>query len=104
MGKHCAFRSEFNKHPLAACLTNYTEVIDAEREEQSPRSAQSFLNELIWIGNVAAFVNKYCDSNRVDTDQAAQYWLERFLWLHLDNIVDLDMLAGWLINTGASSY
>jgi hypothetical protein len=76
MGKHHAWMVDFDRHPLAATMDNYTVCIDVELCEESP----DFLAVLIWILTMARKINAYCDAERVSGNAAAEYWLERFLW------------------------
>ena len=75
MGKHSGWLPEYNTHKLAACIDNYSVCIDIELEQPDP----DFFEILCWIHCMAKAVNVYCDEYKVVGDQAAQYWLHRFL-------------------------
>lgn len=88
MGRYSGWRREYDRHPLAACVDNYTACIDAERENKSP----DWLAILGFILAIARRINGYCDDHKVADDPAAQYWLERFLW-RCDSVCAMDVLT-----------
>lgn len=75
MGRYHAFRPEFNRHKLAV-LMNFIEPVMTELEQ----SSRDYLYVLHDWWKTACLVNKHCDANRIEGDEAAQYWLELFLW------------------------
>lgn len=87
MGAFHAWAPEFDSHPLAACMDNYTTCIDVERAERAP-NWEAILH---WTLTMARKVNGFCDGHKVVGDVAAQYWLERFLW-RCDAICQWDYL------------
>lgn len=77
MGKHLNFCTSYNQHELAPCMKNYTDMLDNSLREKSPD--YDFCMYCIWT--MAKRINKFCDSKKVSTSEAAQYWLECFLHL-----------------------
>lgn len=76
MGVSSPWRLDYNNHQLAACIDNHTVCIDVELKSANP----DYLSILHWLLYIARAINKYCDMHKVSESQAAQYWLERFLW------------------------
>lgn len=87
MGRHHAWRVEFNAHPLAATLDNYTACLDVELTQPKP----DYLSVLMWVLTMAQKINAFCDSERVVGNDGAEYWLERFLW-RCDCVLQWDSL------------
>ena len=77
MGRYSGWRPEYDHHHLAACMDNYTAVLDAELGSESP---VCYLVAFGCIEKMARRINAYCDGHKVVGDAAAQYWIERFLW------------------------
>ena len=87
MGVFHAWRVEFDMHPLAATMDNYTACIDVEMDEAKP----DFLAVLVWILTMARKINALCDSEKVVGNDGSEYWLERFLW-RCDCVLQWDSL------------
>ena len=96
MGVFSAWMPEYDRHPLAACISNYTCCMDVELEGNAP----DYLAALGFIAAMARRINAYCDGCLVAGDAVAQYWLECFLWC-CDSVVQWDCLpAGHLTDKG----
>jgi hypothetical protein len=78
MGKPHAWRLEFDRHAMAACIDNHIACIDAEMEN-APKN-RDFIAMLVWLHNMSKRINVFCDAHKIAGDEAAEYWLERFLW------------------------
>lgn len=89
MGVYSPWRAAFDKHPLAAMMDNYTVCIDVELAERRP----DYECVLHWILTMARAINAYCDATKIAGDDAAEYWLERFLW-RCDRVCQWDFLHG----------
>jgi hypothetical protein len=87
MGSFHSWRIEFDGHPLAATMDNYTTCIDGEMKETKP----DYLVVLVWILAMARKINAFCDAEKVVGNAAAEYWLERFLW-RCDCVLQWDSL------------
>lgn len=91
MGKYLGWRPEYDKHPLAASMDNYTVMIDIELKETCPNPDLEYslkaINTTNWLfifccfHDMAKKINNYCDTHKISEDMAAEYWLERFLWV-----------------------
>lgn len=85
MGKPVPWRPAFDAHPLAAPVDNHLRCLEAAIEDGD------FLAALGYIDHMADHINAYADAHRCVGDDAAQYWLERFLW-HCDAVAQIDKL------------
>ena len=84
MGKYHAWKPEFNSHPLAACIDNHTACIDGAigpRGRTHSTDAMDFLSALLCLRFMSDAINRYCDDHRIAGYTAAEYWLERFMWV-----------------------
>ena len=77
MGRPHGWVVNFDSHPIAASMDNHTACIDVELEN---KDEPDYLSILQWILLMARKINNYCENNRVAGDNAAEYWMERFLW------------------------
>lgn len=74
MGKYTPWCGDFDSHPLAAGMDNWTWLLDdAQRDKE-------YLEVLYYLLRKARLINDYCNNNKINGDVAAEYWLERFLW------------------------
>jgi hypothetical protein len=89
MGQHSNWEPSYNQHPLAACIENYSTLIEIELVE-CHNSDWFFI--LFCIHEQAKEINKYCDKNKVVGDAAAQHWLDRFE-KHCNVVCDVDIAA-----------
>lgn len=89
MGRHHQWRPEFDQHALSACLDNYSSCVDVELADACP----DYTCVLHWILTMARKINAYCDAEKVSGNDAAEYWLERFLW-RCDRVCKWDALPG----------
>lgn len=86
MGVHRGWRTDFDAHPLAACISNLDACIEVEMRDFNP----DYLAILVWIHAMAVKINAFCDASKVDGDNAAEYWLEYFLWV-ADTVCDVSI-------------
>ena len=93
MGASIAYLPEYASHPLAAPISNYSLIIDAELCAQHI----CFLNVLWAIYRMAKKINEYCDNNRISGDVAAQYWLNEYL-SRCDSVADFYYLDTKLVD------
>lgn len=97
MGRPHGHQRRHDAHSLAPCLSNYALVIDEEMREigeEGPgayQRTQSYLFILCWIEAMARRINEYCDTQRVVGDDAAEYWLDRFMD-YCDTVARMDMV------------
>lgn len=86
MGKTHVWQPCFDQHKIAAVISNYTAIFDGSDEP---------LDKLFYILHMAEAVNRYCDSNLVSGDLAAEYWLDRCLWvIEINFILDFGVFFG----------
>ena len=79
-----SYKADYNTHPLAACVSNYTSMIDAENATKEP----DYLFIIYCLDMMAKFINKYTGI----IDDAASYWLNEFL--KRSRVADWDKLKG----------
>jgi hypothetical protein len=75
MGADSPYRRQYDAHPLAASISNYSAVIDAEIGKPNP----DWVSVLCWVHAMSKWINGYCDEHKIAGDDAAKYWLHQFI-------------------------
>ena len=91
MGQPHAWRADFDNHPMAASVANYSWLIEESSLLTSEIDLkQKHLVHLHWTHKMALVINKFCDEAKIKGDAAAEYWLELFLWKqHVHGFADM---------------
>jgi hypothetical protein len=75
MGVYSPWQKDYDSHYLAACIDNYTWLLEGGN------GRQEYLDDLLLISKMAEGINSFCEKNIVSDSPAAKYWLERYLWV-----------------------
>jgi hypothetical protein len=96
MGKHHGWQPEFNLHPLAARISNSWWLITGDDGHRIDCDVDGFYAIHVLL-QTATKINSYCDQHKIAGDDAAEYWLESFLWF-ADAVFSINVYQGKSIN------
>ena len=88
MGKAQPWHLKFDKHPLAACLSNHLACVDVELTEV----LTDYLSILFWLHHMAAAINRYCEDHRIVGNPSSEYWLWKYAQ-RVDCVCNLSLLS-----------